>query len=79
MAHPENFDHSIEDAEREDERKAIKEDAQKKLFKEIYGAMIDNKYSDLSEQEIANTCLGVLTLYKNKFLGYARGVDLSQD
>lgn len=84
--HPENFEPMTEEElekENEEEERAellaIKEDARKKLFKEIYGAMIDGKYCGvISEKEVADICLGVLTLYKNKYLGYAKGVELSE-
>ena len=85
-SHPENFQTMTEDEldeENEEEEKAEKEaiklDCKKKLFKEIYGSMISGEYCGvLSEKEVADICLGVLTLYKNKYLGYARGVELSE-
>lgn len=84
--HPENFepmtDEELEkenEEENEAENEAIKTDCKKKLFKEIYGAMISGEYCGvLSEKEVADICLGVLILYKNKYLGYAKGVELSE-
>jgi len=77
-SHPENFDHSIEEDAKKAEKEEEKQELKKKLFKKIYGSMIDVEFCDLAEQEVANICLGVLTLYKNKYLGFARGVELEE-
>jgi len=76
--HPENFDGSIAEAEREAEGKERQEDLKKQLFKDLYGTMIDEKYCELPDEEVAKIALGVLTLFKNKYLGYAKGIDLEQ-
>lgn len=74
--HPENFDQSIAEAEMEEEKKEKQDDLKKQLFKELYGTMIGLKFCELPDEDIAKIALGVLTLFKNKYLGYAKGIDL---
>lgn len=74
--HPENFEPmSDEELEKENEEEekaeqhAIKDDARKKLFKEIYGAMISERYIDeIGEREVVEICEGCLKLFKQKYL-----------
>lgn len=78
LYHPENFDCSIEQAEAEAEKEFKVNELKKQLFKELYGTMISIKYCELDDEELANTALGVITLFKNKYLGYTKGAELSQ-
>lgn len=74
--HPENFDNSIIENEKDEEEKEKIAELKKQLFKELYGTMIGLKFCELPDEDIAKIALGVLTLFKNKYLGYAEGIDL---